>query len=383
MKSMRVGFDAFNAWILCGNSIYTKNLILGLSEIAPDLELHLFTQRRRLRRTQASIGVNSSLYYRPCLLHPLMFGTLLEGLVKRANRMILRREASRLDLFHCTNPAHYPLGAQRVVMTLLDLVSLRNENWTSEGSKRYYRRYIQRIVESSSAITTISAYTKSELARYFPQALDKTKVIHIAGNPLYQKTEPDMQVLNDYGLPGDRPFVLYVGQYQPRKNIVGMLTAFSRLDEDLRSEFAFVLAGSKMKEHMFVDIAKEVDSLKGRIDVRMLVNVPDRALLHLYNAASLFVFLPFYEGFGVPVVEAMGCGCPVLASSVTSIPEVAGDGAMLVNPENTEEISAAMEKLLRDQALREDLARRGLERGRQFSWRRTASETLDMYAALT
>jgi glycosyltransferase involved in cell wall biosynthesis len=259
---------------------------------------------------------------------------------------------------------------------------LRDEDWASEGSKRYYRRYIRKVIESASAITTISEYTKSELTRYFPEALDKTRAIHIAGNPIYRKTEPDVGVLKNYGLSEDRPFVLYVGQYQPRKNVAGMLGAFSRLAEDIRRDFEFVLAGSKMKQHMFLDIAKQADSLSDRIDVRMFVDVPEEDLLHLYNAASLFVFLPFYEGFGLPVLEAMRCGCPVLASSATSIPEVAGDAAVLVNPENTEEISAAMDRLLRDRELREDLAGRGLERASRFNWRRTASQTLEMYSEL-
>ncbi len=382
MSSLRVGIDALNTWYLNGNSVYTKNLVLALSRLGRDIDLHLFTRRRRGERVRASIGAASNVRYRPCLLHPLTLGPLFEDLIPRVNDLIIRGAARRLDLFHCTNPANYPLWAPRVVLTLLDLIALRKENWVSEGSKRYYRRHIGRIVDSALAITTISAHTKKDLAEHFPEAVGKTTVIHIAGNPIYRKTEADLGVLDKYGLSGDRPFLLYVGQYQPRKNIVSMLRAFSLLDKDIRREYRFVLAGSKMKEHMYVEIKREMNSMEQDMDLLSLVSVPDEDLLHLYNAAALFVFIPLYEGFGVPVVEAMACGCPVLASSATSIPEVAGDAALLVNPNSIEEIASAMDRLLRDQELRERLAKRGLERSRKFSWRKTALETLALYESL-
>jgi alpha-1,3-rhamnosyl/mannosyltransferase len=381
MKQMRIGFDAYSPWVLNGNSVYTKNLIKGLNAIEPDMELHLFTYRRRLQRARGALGTEANLRYRACLMHPLTLGSALEGAVRSANSWILRGAARKLDLFHCTNPANYPWGAGNVVLTLLDLIALRDEDWTSEGSKRFYRRHIRRIVESAVAITTISEHTKADLADRFPGVVNKTKVIHIAGNPLFRKTQPDPAILQKHGISENRRFLLYVGQYQPRKNIVGMLKAFSSLKADIRREFTFVLAGSKMKQYMFENISREIESHKKMIDLKMLVDVPDDDLLHLYNAASLFVFVPFYEGFGVPVVEAMACACPVLTSSVSSIPEVAGDAAALVDPADVQEISDAMDRLLRDDALRGGLAEAGLQRSRRFSWEQTAADTLALYEA--
>jgi glycosyltransferase involved in cell wall biosynthesis len=376
---MRIGFDAYNPWVLNGNSVYTKNLIRALGTARPEVELHLFTFRRRLERSRGAIGTGPGLRYRPSLLHPLTLGSALEGPVRGVNNLILRAAASRLDLFHCTNPANYPRGVNKVVLTLLDLISLRDEDWVSEGSKRYYRRHIERILESAMAITTISEHTKRDLADHFPGAVEKTTVIHIAGNPVFRKVEPDYSVLKKHRISEGRRFVLYVGQYQPRKNIIGMLRAFASLDDDLRRDFAFVMAGSKMKHHMFEDISREIDAMKQSIDMKQLVDVSDEDLLHLYNAASLFVFVPFYEGFGVPVVEAMACGCPVLTSSTSSIPEVAGGAARLVDPSNVEEISDAMGVLLRDDDARSRLAEAGLRRSERFNWEKTAAETLRLY----
>jgi alpha-1,3-rhamnosyl/mannosyltransferase len=379
---MRVGFDAYTPWYLNGNSVYTKNLILALSRLKPDMELHLFMRRRRLRMAQASLGTAPNLRYRPCLLHQLILGPHLETAIRRLNDLIVKGSASKLDLFHCTNPANYPWGTKRVLVTLLDLIALRRGDWTSVGSQEFYRRHIRGILESALAITTISESTKSDLEASFPHLAGKTSVIHIAGNPAFRMTELDQGVLERYGISRDRRYLLFVGQYQPRKNIAGMLEAFSRLDEDIRREYTFVLAGSKMKQYMFEDIARRIDSFRSGIDIRMLVDVPDGDLLHLYNGAWLFAFLPFYEGFGVPVVEAMACGCPVLTSSASSTREVAAEAAVLVDPNDVDEISGAMERLLRDDGLRDDMARRAAERGRRFSWERTASETFALYQTL-
>jgi alpha-1,3-rhamnosyl/mannosyltransferase len=379
---MRVGFDAYTPWYLNGNSIYTKNLILALSRLKPDLELHLFTRRRRLRMAKACMGTAPNLHYRPCLLHQLTLGPYLETAVRKLNDLIVRGKASRLDLFHCTNPANYPWGTKRVVVTLLDLIALKRGDWTSAGSQRFYRRHIRKILESALAITTISESTKSDLEARYPHVAGKTKVIHIAGNPAFHMTDPDPKVLERYEIPSNRRYLLYVGQYQPRKNIIGMLEAFARLSEDIRREYTFVLAGSKMKQYMFEDIEKRIESFRGGIDVRMFVDVPDPDLLHLYNGAWLFTFLPFYEGFGVPVVEAMACGCPVLTSSASSTREIAVDAAVLVDPNDIDEISGAMDRLLRDDGLRDDMARRAAERGKRFSWERVAFETLTLYETL-
>jgi glycosyltransferase involved in cell wall biosynthesis len=170
---------------------------------------------------------------------------------------------------------------------------------------------------------------------------------------------------------------LFVSTIEPRKNLPGLLQAYRKLLDDYKRPEGLVLAGSRgwLSEEVY-DTVKALN-LDDR--VRFVGRVPSEDLLYLYNAAQLLVHPSFYEGFGLPPLEAMTCGTPIIASNVSALPEVVGDAAILIDPHDVEGLTVAMWRVLTDQDLRASLAAKGLKRAKMFSWQRAAQETLDLY----
>jgi glycosyltransferase involved in cell wall biosynthesis len=173
------------------------------------------------------------------------------------------------------------------------------------------------------------------------------------------------------------PFLLHVGKVQARKNIVGLIHAYARFSKETRSQAKLVLAGKKVETSEGVDEA--IMALGLQKAVVQLGYVSQSLLPYLYGAAEMLVFPSFYEGFGIPLLEAMACGCPVVASNVTSLPEAAGDAALLVDPNSTEQIAAAMAEIDGNPQKRNELIERGLKRAPLFTWENCARETLEAY----
>jgi glycosyltransferase involved in cell wall biosynthesis len=229
---------------------------------------------------------------------------------------------------------------------------------------------------------TGSEFSRDAIARAYHLDPSRVAVVANAAADCYHPVRRDAalaQVLQRFGLAA--PFVLSVGDLQPRKNHTGLIEAFTGL---IRSHphlpHQLVLAG---KETWFArrvhDAAKE-SGLSGRI--HFLGFVSDDDLLQLYNACELFCFPSYYDGFGLPVLEAMACGAPVCCSNTTAIPEVADGAALLFNPYNAEEMTRAMLDLILLPELKVRMQRLGLHRATQFSWRKTAQETLEVYRSV-
>jgi glycosyltransferase involved in cell wall biosynthesis len=179
----------------------------------------------------------------------------------------------------------------------------------------------------------------------------------------------------------DSPFVLYAGKLQSRKNIIRILQAFDIVRRDVRPDLKLVLAGRRTWKSEGLD--ETMDRLNVRDKVIELGYIRNDDLPLLYSGAEVFVFPSLWEGFGIPVIEAMACGTPVVTSNISSLPEVAGDAALLVDPYSINDIAAAMERLLSDGELRQRLHDKGLERVKAFSWRNTALRTRQLYETLS
>jgi len=184
----------------------------------------------------------------------------------------------------------------------------------------------------------------------------------------------------------DYPYLLYVGKLQARKNLIRIIRAYRQYRQESRSEAKLILAGKRVQTSE--GIAETIRELALEGDVIRLGYVPqpsadpESPLPHLYNAANMFVFPSLYEGFGIPVLEAMACGTPVITSSVTSLPEIAGGAAEIVDPDSVEDIASAMVRIDCCSSLRQSLIQRGLERSKEFSWERCARATLAAYAQM-
>ena len=271
-------------------------------------------------------------------------------------------------------PAHVvPLiHSLRSVVTVHDLGYLRHpeaHTWTQRSYLNWSTRWS---VGRSVRVIADSEATLSDLDQWLPGSADKSKVVHPGRDELLREvTEADqlLRVHQRYGIRGR--YLLHLGTLQPRKNLVRLVEAFSQLADQ---ELYLVLAGKPgwLAEPILQRVA-DLD-LTDRVVFTGYVDEDDLAALH--SAAVCFVFPSLYEGFGFPVLEAQACGTPVVASSRSSVPEVAGDGAILVDPEDTGAIAAAIERVLSSESVQSHLVARGFANLNRFSWRRCAEETL-------
>lgn len=282
-----------------------------------------------------------------------------------------------LDVLH--SPDFIPPARSRAksVITMHDLAFLKYPRLLTRDSARYYGQ-VDLAARQADHIIAVSESTKRDTVQLLGVPESKITVIHEAAHPLFTPiTNADVlaRTREHYRLPQD--FVLFVSTVEPRKNLPTLLRAFRRLRDNYKSEAVLAIAGNR--GWLFEEVDQIVAQLKLGDAVRFLGGVPNEELVYLYNAAKLFVFPSFYEGFGLPPLEAMACGTPVIVSNVSSLPEVVGDAGMLIAPEDVEGLTVAMWRVLSDEKLQREMREKGLKRAQTFSWTRAARETLAVY----
>lgn len=248
----------------------------------------------------------------------------------------------------------------------------------------YFKTLIPFSTRKSSRIITISESTKNDMIKRFKHInTNKITVIHL-GVDFFKEKEKDLdspceKLLEKYGLTA-REYFLFVGTLEPRKNIISIIKAFHHVrqtDEKYKKRYKLVIVGRK--GWFYDEIFETVKKLLMEDAVIFTGYVSEEEKQALLLKAFLFVYPSFYEGFGIPILEAMASGVPVITGNVSALPEVAGDAAILVNPLQWQEISTAMAKLLSDQRLYENLSQKGLTQAKKFTWEKTAKKTLELF----
>ncbi len=364
---MRIGVDTrLMHYQPAGISRYTWHLLQALAELDNEDEFIVF--QHRMHRTPLIQQAN---FRRATLTAPVHH---------RLEQVMLTIELLRfrLDLLHSTDfipPLYSPVKS---VITVHDLAFLHYPHFLTTESAEYYGQIDKAVVKAAHIIVP-SEYTRQDLIGQLGAPADKVTVIHEAANPIFRPlpyAETLRAVCAQYGLP--ERFILSVGTIEPRKNISGLLQAFAHLrDKYAPGDVVLAIAGGK--GWLYDETLDLVKSLDLEAHVRFLGRVPDEALHQLYVAARCHVHPAHYEGFGLPPLEAMACGTPTIVSNISSLPEVVGDAALLVNPLDIEEIAVAMQRLLGDDDLHAEMSEKGLQRARVFSWERAARRTLDVY----
>lgn len=270
-----------------------------------------------------------------------------------------------------------PLAVRRQVCTIHDLIPLDHPEWFSPSFVALYRWLLPRLAVRLRHIIAISNFTKARVVELLKVDERLVSVIPNGVDPAFRPQPPEKiaDVRRSLGL-GSRPYALCVGSLEPRKNLKTLLKAWTVLPAAIRSEFQLVIAGPKGNSSVFRDAG--VGELSP--DVLLTGYVPQEDLPVLYAGAAVFIYPSLYEGFGLPPLEAMACGVPVVTSSTSSLPEVVGDAAVLINPENVEDLACGIEQALTNDSLRRDHIARGLSRAHGLSWDSAAQQTWQLLA---
>jgi glycosyltransferase involved in cell wall biosynthesis len=299
-------------------------------------------------------------------------------------RAILKR--LHCDLVHIPHLFWLPRALPcPYVMTVHDVLEFMYRAHNGSGLRRsMHFQLTRRVLKGAVKIFAVSQFTKNEIQQLFVIPPERIEVIYNAIDERFLRghaTEADRQLMANRYLV-TYPFVLYAGAISPHKNVVRIIEAFSALKTELDKEQKFldlklIIIGDDLSSHP--DLRRTVVRSGVQNDVRFLGFVPIEVLRIFYDNAKVFVFPSLYEGFGLPPLEAMAHGTPVVTSNISSLPEVTGSAAVLVNPENVFEIMRALHRVLTDQALRDKMKQAGYEQAKRFSWERSAQQILGVY----
>lgn len=267
----------------------------------------------------------------------------------------------------------------KTVITVHDLVAFLFPQKHNLKATLIEKFSLKRALKRSSKIVTISKNTAHDIQDKFETPSKKIEVIPCAGNEEYRRI--NHQELAAFAKKTNLPdkFFLAVGTIEPRKNFTKLIKAFSIISERY-PEYSLIIVGKDGWQ--FEEVYEEIQQKYLQKKVHILGYLSGKSLISLYNLAEAFVFPSIYEGFGIPPLEAMMCGCPVIASYSSSIPEVVGDSALLIDPKSEESIAAAMLKIIKDEELREKLTNKGLQQAKKFSWEKSAKELINIFRTL-
>jgi glycosyltransferase involved in cell wall biosynthesis len=285
---------------------------------------------------------------------------------------------ARADVTHSTNLAGPRLFRSPLVVTVHDLSFCREPGWHKADNVEFSLGAVEKAVKNATLLIAPSHFTAAELEDLYPQSRGRVRVVPEAVLPAYRPASDKAQVdeiKQRYGL--ERPYLLCVGTLEPRKNLVRLIKAFHQLLADGQKDFDLVLAGGSGWKT--AEIEEAINDPAGKGQVRRLGYVPGPRLPALYQGAYALAYPSLYEGFGLPVLESLSCGVPVITSLVASMPEVAGEAAIYVDPYDQEDINRALAEITGDAGLRKRLAAKALEQAACFTQVEVGRAALKVY----
>ncbi len=264
------------------------------------------------------------------------------------------------------------------VLTIHDLTPIQFPEMHTRETNITWKTSLNLIKNRTEIIIAISNSTKNDIIDLLKIPENRIQVIHEAADERYKPLKNKELVLEEIkkAFNINSPYILFVGTLEKRKNVPTLIKAFFKLKKLSIPHKLVIVGGKGWKYTQIFDLINE---LRLENDVIFTDYVSDDDLVKLYNAADLFVYPSLYEGFGLPPLEAMACGCPVITSNTSSLPEVVGDAGILIDPNNIDSLTESMHKILLDKGLMEEMSKKSLERANMFSWEKTAKQTWDVY----
>jgi alpha-1,3-rhamnosyl/mannosyltransferase len=380
---MQVGFDATNILGHGGIKTYARELLKGLAGEFPSDSFQLLTtfNSSKVDRIRRLFEDCTNITVKPALPHVRMLGRGLYPLTRLAARILWKRAARCLDVTHLTDPFGAAMIPDGTVSTVHDLFPLTRREYSKTRLQKLYRITSPQLLRRSGAVITPSKYIRDQLLGLYPGCTAPVFAVPEAASDVFRPEGRSSCTELPGGLEPGR-FFLFVGGVDPRKNIPFLVTAYRELSVSIRGSYPLVLVLSGDRTAGTAGPGAGLEELTAGSSTMVLRDVNDTLLAALYRNATAFVFPSLDEGFGLPVLEAMSSGCPVITSSRSCLPEVAGDAALLVDPTTVGELTRTMEMLAESFEVRAEYGDRGLSRSREFSWARTARETMAVYRTL-
>lgn len=369
---MRVGISAYLLhggadYRSAGVSVYTRQLLSALPRAAPEHRYLAYVGSDAptiagVDRIEAPVATQNPLVRIPWEQAALPFRATLD----------------HVDVLHGTVNVIPWLAPVPTVVTVHDLAFMRYPERFPPAKARYLRTAVQLSARRATQIITVSEHTRQDLIEFFRVQEERVTVIHSGVDARFHPGDADAAARVRGEKTGGRRFVLYVGTLEPRKNLDVLIRAFAAAKRTGGSNRALVLVGARgwMDSHLFA-LVNELDLGE---HVVFAGYVPSDELPGWYNAADLFAYPSAYEGFGLPLLEAMACGVPAITTASSALAEVAGDACITVEPGSEEALRVALMQVLSDEGLRSAMRAAGLQRASAFSWEQAARATADVYA---
>ncbi len=363
---MQVGLDAFAAVGRGGNSTYSRELIVQLLAQGAN-RYDLFVHAHDLFRRQFSGGNEMHVRLSPSYF-PLPF-------LEKINEILLRARARMrgVEIFHFTNPLNYTPGHYKTVVTIHDLAFLHDKSWAKASPGKMFKEKLQQI-RKADAIIAVSQATKQDIIKQLGVPATKITVVYEGAGKEYF---PDSERPSVQGR-----YLLCVGQLQPRKNNRALIEAFSLVAPKF-PDLKLVFAGRSVSKEYLESLHAAARAANLQEKVIFIHSADNADLRKLYSHAECLVYPSLFEGFGLPVLESFQCGVSVITSNLSSLPEVAGEAGLLVDPHSPQKIAEALEQFLTDETLRNRLRAAIPAQLQKFSWERAARETAQVYATLS
>jgi len=378
---MIIGLDATAlAGKKTGIGIYTDQLIKALLNDYPEVIVKLFSCKPVSPDNSRQVRLSRNAW--KSLPYPGVPPTILYSLWSFLKYPPIELLTGEIDIFHGLSYVLPPTKKARTVLTIHDLAFMRIPEVHTRLRVILTPQFVRKSVARADAILAVSEHTKNDIVDLFNVDPSKITVTYNGvDHRLFHPQQDSLfieKVMRQYGI--IKPYVYYLGTIEPRKNVDILVKAFVYVNEKLGGNFQLVLTGKKgwKVDALMQDITKMAETR----DLVYTGYVTDEEKAALYNGAELFVYPSQYEGFGIPVVEAMACGCPVITTNVSSLPEVAGTAGILVPPGDLDALADGIIKILCDQDLRKRMSEASLIQAAEFTWQRTAAVTKSVYEKL-
>ena len=365
---MRIGIDFHSAEREgTGNCTYIRNLVESLIKIENGDEYFLYIT-----------DINYPYYER--FKH---IGNVHLRLVNSKNPFIripilgAKTFIDKIDVLHVQYIAP-PVHRGRLIVTIHDISFLHFPECFKKFERFRQRILIPINIKKADKILTVSKYSREDIIKSYNVLPQTIEVTYNGVKPIFKPLEnlgEKSEVLKHYGISGK--FIFFVGRIDARKNISSLIKAFMLLKQKEQIPHQLVISGKE--DFLPRQTREEIKISRYKKDIIFTGYLPENYLPLFYNLADVFVYPSLYEGFGLPCLEALSCGCPLVSSNISSIPEIVNGAGLLINPLDTEELAMAIHRVISNPRLREELKEKGLEQAKQFSWGNTAQKTLEVY----